>query len=68
MKAASLRARRGGVLQQLFHMSDIYVVIRNQANVAMASIEGEPIRVFVRRERLIYDEQPVSLRFADAFI
>ena len=46
-------------------MSVIYVVIRDEANVAMTSIAG-PIRVFVRREGSGYDEQPVSLRFADA--
>lgn len=41
-------------------------MIRNQTGVAMTSIEGEPVRVFIRREGLIYDEQPVSLIFADA--
>ncbi len=40
--------------------------MRNQNNVAMTSVDGEPVRVFVRREGLIYDEQPVGLRFADA--
>ncbi|MDY6804502.1 MAG: hypothetical protein SXA11_11940 [Cyanobacteriota bacterium] len=48
-------------------MSDIYVVIRNQDGVAMTSVDGEPLRVFVRRDGLIYDQQPVSLRLADAF-
>ncbi len=48
-------------------MSDIYVMIRNQTGVAMTSIEGEPVRVFIQREGLIYDEQPVSLRFAYAY-
>lgn len=47
-------------------MSDIYVVIRNQDNVAMTSVEGEAVKVSIRREELIYDEQAVSLRFADA--
>lgn len=48
-------------------MSDIYVTIRNEVGVAMTSIEGEAVRVFIRREGLIYDEQPVSLRFAYAY-
>jgi hypothetical protein len=48
-------------------MSDIYVTIRTHENRAMTSVEGIPIIALVRKQdRLVYDEQPVSLRFADA--
>ncbi len=47
-------------------MSDIYVMVRNEADKAMTSIEGKPVIALVKRDKLIYDEQPVSLRFADA--
>lgn len=48
-------------------MSDIYVIIRNQENRAMTSVEGIPVIALARRQdNLIYDEQSVGLRFADA--
>lgn len=48
-------------------MSDIYVIIRNEADRAMTSVEGIPVITEARRQdRLIYDEQAVGLRFADA--
>ncbi|EDX78008.1 hypothetical protein MC7420_7746 [Coleofasciculus chthonoplastes PCC 7420] len=47
-------------------MSDILIMIRNEAGVAMTSVEGEAIIALVKKDELIYDEQPVNLRFADA--
>ena len=47
-------------------MSDIFVTIRNESGVAMNSIDGESVIAIVKKDGLIYDEQPVSLRFADA--
>lgn len=47
-------------------MSDILIVIRNEAGVAMTSIEGVAVIALVKKDGLIYDEQPVNLRFADA--
>ena len=48
-------------------MSDIYVAIRTQDDRAMTSVEGIPVIALARRQDgLIYDEQRVSIRFADA--
>ncbi len=48
-------------------MSDIYVIIRNEVDTAMTSVSGIPVVVLAKRQNgLIYDEQPVGLRYADA--
>ena len=47
-------------------MSDILIVIRNEAGVAMTSIDGVAVIALVKKDELIYDEQSVNLRFADA--
>jgi hypothetical protein len=44
-------------------MSDILIVIRNEAAVAMTSIDGVAVIALVKKDGLIYDEQSVNLRF-----
>lgn len=48
-------------------MSDIYVVIRNQADVAMSSLEGELLVVMLTTEGIVYRQTTASLRVAAAF-
>jgi hypothetical protein len=48
-------------------VSDIYVVIRNQADVAMPSIEGEFLVVMLTTEGIVYRQTAISLRVAAAF-
>ncbi|MBW4582825.1 MAG: hypothetical protein KME42_24930 [Tildeniella nuda ZEHNDER 1965/U140] len=48
-------------------MSDIYVVIRNQSDTAMPSVEGELLVVMLTTEGIVYRQTTASLRVAAAF-
>lgn len=48
-------------------MSDIYVVIRNQSDTAMSSVEGELLVVMLTTEGIVYRQTTASLRVAAAF-
>ncbi|MFS8867633.1 hypothetical protein [Synechococcus sp. H65.1] len=47
-------------------MSDIFVMIRNQANNALASIEGIPFVAFLEQEGKQIAEETIELIYADA--
>lgn len=47
-------------------MPDLYIFIRNQANVAMSSIEGERFTVLVLQNQLPLLAQPVDVFLAEA--
>ncbi|KAM3097209.1 hypothetical protein ACKFKG_08905 [Phormidesmis sp. 146-35] len=46
-------------------MPDLYVVIRNQDDVAMSSIEGELLTVFLLQDEILLHIQPVDLFLAE---
>jgi hypothetical protein len=47
-------------------VSDIYVVIRNQLDVAMSSVDGELLVVMLTVEGIVYRQTNASLRVAAA--
>ena len=47
-------------------MSDIFVMIRNQANNALTSIDGIPFVAFLEREGQLVAEEAIELIYADA--
>jgi hypothetical protein len=47
-------------------MADIYVVIRNQAGVAMSSVNGELMIVLITRDGQFQSQRPVTLQTAVA--
>jgi len=46
-------------------MPDLYVVIRNQDDVAMFSIEGELLTIFLLQDEILLHIQPVDLFLAE---
>jgi|GEM_PF-1124908 len=46
-------------------MPDLYVVIRNQDDVAMSSIEGELLTIFLLQDEILLHIQPVDLFLAE---
>ncbi|MFS8804725.1 hypothetical protein NW813_07635 [Synechococcus sp. R55.6] len=47
-------------------MSDIFVMIRNQANNALTSIDGIPFLSFLERQGQLIAEETIELIYADA--
>ncbi|MGV0026151.1 hypothetical protein [Phormidesmis priestleyi] len=46
-------------------MPDLYVVVRNQDDVAMSSIEGELLMIALLQDEILLHTQPVDLFLAE---